>query len=222
MIPTLIKDLGVIQLGNKRLSGGLYQCPVCLNNFTALQNDINTQRKRNCGCSTAYKEEQLPDEINGYKIIKDLRTINGRRTVLIQCPLCTTNTYSVPLTNLKLNKIKRHCGCKPKKVYIPKPKIDRPTPKYKHPMYYTWDNMIARCTRPSSPKYVNYGARGIKVCDRWMQSFNDFINDMGAKPTPLHSIERINNDGNYEPSNCKWATQKEQQNNKRPRKPKQK
>ena len=218
MKPTLIKDLGIIQLGNKKLAGAIYKCPICPNEFTALKIDINTDRKRNCGCSTAYKDEQLPDEINGYKIIKDLRTVSGRRTVLVQCPLCT-NTYTAIIANIKLNKAKKHCGCKSIKVKVDKPKVSKVNPDASshHPLYFTWKSMRQRCTRTTHPKYIHYGGRGITVCDRWVQSFDAFVDDMGAKPTPLHSIERINNDGNYEPANCKWATQKEQQNNKRKR-----
>lgn len=63
-------------------------------------------------------------------------------------------------------------------------------------------------------KYVSYWGRGIIMCDRWLNSFSNFLQDMGPKPKGF-SLERINNDGNYEPGNCKWATQKEQSRNKR-------
>lgn len=83
------------------------------------------------------------------------------------------------------------------------------------PEYRAWHSMKRRCTRPTSPEYANYGGRGIKVCERWINSFEAFLSDMGLRPSSIHSLERINNDGNYEPGNCKWATLKEQHRNTR-------
>jgi hypothetical protein len=78
--------------------------------------------------------------------------------------------------------------------------------------------MIGRCENSNVERYPSYGGRGIKVCERWRGSFKNFLADMGRKPTPKHSIDRIDVDGNYEPGNCRWATNSEQQRNKRPRK----
>lgn len=81
--------------------------------------------------------------------------------------------------------------------------------------FRSWRAIKDRCYRPSSSSYKNYGAKGIKMCDRWLNSFPNFLEDMGLKPTPGHSIDRINSGGNYEPSNCRWATNIEQSNNQR-------
>lgn len=77
-----------------------------------------------------------------------------------------------------------------------------------------WYNMIRRCSVPTCNSYKNYGGRGISVCERWMD-FDNFFEDMGNRPSSIHSLDRINNDGNYEPSNCKWSTKNEQMNNRR-------
>jgi hypothetical protein len=85
----------------------------------------------------------------------------------------------------------------------------------KPPEYRSWSQMRNRCQNPNSRKYLYYGARGIKVCDRW-QSFAAFYEDMGPRPSPKHSIDRFpDNDGNYEPGNCRWATYAEQNLNYR-------
>lgn len=82
------------------------------------------------------------------------------------------------------------------------------------PTYTTWQAMKKRCYYTKHHSYKNYGGRGIVVCDRWKDSYENFLTDMGERPSGT-TINRINNDGNYEPSNCEWATDKVQSLNKR-------
>lgn len=102
----------------------------------------------------------------------------------------------------------KSCGCAAERM--------RAVTRTKHgyagtPTYQTWTNMKGRCGRPSHTHYEYYGARGIRVCERWMK-FKNFLEDMGVKPDG-HSIDRIDNSKGYEPGNCRWATHKQQMNN---------
>jgi len=85
------------------------------------------------------------------------------------------------------------------------------------PEFNVWNMMQQRCNNPNYNRYLDYGGRGIKVCERWLgpKGFEHFISDLGRRPSPQHKLERIDNDGDYAPSNCCWVTQAEQSRNRR-------
>ena len=88
-------------------------------------------------------------------------------------------------------------------------------PEKRYAEYGIWTNMIYRCHNPNCDAYERYGGRGIEVCPRWRESFENFLSDMGFRPSPDYSLDRIDNDGDYEPGNVQWASSKEQMCNRR-------
>lgn len=81
--------------------------------------------------------------------------------------------------------------------------------------YRCWISIKTRCLNPNTEDFKHYGGRGIAICERWLESYESFLADVGRRPTPKHSIDRIDVDGNYEPGNCRWATASEQRRNQR-------
>lgn len=100
------------------------------------------------------------------------------------------------------------CGCYAREV-------NRSHGLYRSPEYNIYQTMIQRCTNEKDDAYSRYGGRGIKVCDRWLESFENFYADMGPRPSPKHTIDRKDNEGDYEPGNCKWETWDVQYRNRR-------
>jgi hypothetical protein len=115
-------------------------------------------------------------------------------------------------TNLKRG-LSRSCGCLQRELQT-KPLTHGQSGRRRTSEYIAWFNMKQRCYNPQYTRYKNWGGRGIRVCDRWLNSFENFLIDMDSKPSPEHSLDRKDNDGDYEPSNCRWATDMEQRRNR--------
>jgi hypothetical protein len=131
-----------------------------------------------------------------------------------ECLCDCGNKTVVSRNNLKDNESRpgtRSCGCWQREVG----KNNRTHGLTKTPEHYTWGGMLNRCRNPNNPSFSYYGARGITVCERWQNSFEAFLADMGPKPSTGHSLDRIDVNGHYEPANCRWATRSEQNSNTR-------
>jgi len=157
-------------------------------------------------------EDYIGKKIHHLTILKDLGTRSAHcyRVVLVQCDCEKQTVKEVKFSCLFRNPPTKSCGCVKMKNVI--------SSNLSHGMSYTkehkcWAHMKARCYDKNDNRYPRYGGRGITVCDRWRDSFEAFIEDMGLLPSPKHSVDRIDTDGNYEPTNCKWSTHKEQANN---------
>lgn len=159
----------------------------------------------------------------GRLLVIELAGTDARHAALWRC-LCDCGNYTVvPSSNLN-EQHTRSCGCLGLERRVAAMRAKNQTHglsprKYKpYSTYTVWANMLDRCRRITNPAYKNYGGRGITVCARWVK-FENFLADMGERPKGL-TLDRKNNDKGYSKRNCRWATWVEQQNNRRPRRPK--
>jgi len=176
----------------------------CGNEISILASNLTKQQS--CGClrrekgGSSPKVKVTPGQIFGkLKVVKEDQKRCNTRYALCQCQC--GREVSIPIKRLKN---KKSCGCDSTSHGMSR------TPEYN-----TWNKIKERCYKTGCRDYKNYGARGIKVCNEWVNSFPAFLSYIGFRPSPDHSLDRIDNDGNYEPGNVRWATRSEQQRNTR-------
>lgn len=143
----------------------------------------------------------LGEQIGDWTVLSVSPTMHSVR-VVARC-VCGRD-LTLPIRTI-LAKGAQNCGCRPNRV---RERLSESM------TYKSWRSMLQRCTRPRHNEFRLYGGRGIRVCERW-RAFENFLADMGERPSHQHSLDRIDNDGNYEPGNCRWATAKEQTRNRR-------
>lgn len=184
-------------------------CRVCGNSFSIRVSDVQRGRGLYCGRACTFIGTRRPVLANGDRV--------ERWTVLDEAPQrpggrefhcrCDCGETSIVREYALTSGTSKSCGCLQREIAGD---LRRTHGQVGTPEYDIWRGMIYRCHNPGDKAFVYYGARGIVVCDRWRESVLNFIEDMGPRPSPKHSVDRRENDGPYSPENCYWATQPEQ------------
>lgn len=144
----------------------------------------------------------------------------GDRNHYWECK-CDCGELSIANSKCLLSGMTTSCGCYRMQRMLKSTQTHGHTANYRTPEYKTWQNMRSRCENPNAVGFHAYGGRGVRVCEEWRlgdgtkSGFECFLADIGPRPTEKHSLDRINVDGNYEPGNCRWADNQQQQRNRR-------
>ena len=153
--------------------------------------------------------KKLQGRVFGELTVREYAGTNRHNQAVWLCDCSCGNVKTIAAQSL-LNEVSRSCG-----AAIHRAGFSATHGLSKTLEYGVWSTMKQRCSNPNVASYKDYGGRGVKVCKRWSESFEAFLEDMGRRPSPQHSIERKNNEGDYTPRNCFWATRKVQVKNRR-------
>lgn len=184
----------------------------CGNTTVVSEHGLVSGHRKSCGKCVPDKFDLTGQRFGKLIVVREDGRIRASRAWLCACDC--GETTRVPQGSLTRKVSPTHsCGC-----LLSPEEVSKRNTKHgmsRHPLYRTWSGIITRCYNKNDPSYVDYGGRGVEVCDRWLESFENFYRDMGEKPSAEYQIDRMDNDGPYSPENCHWVEPRVNQQNKR-------